>query len=490
MTTPTVTTAAMGVQNPTFHHGGKLENLADGQVRRVPLSQINPSPENDELYISASPKERENQKLAADIRAEGVKNPLILTLDFYILSGHRRYHCAQRAGLQDVPCLFENIRRPELSKDAYIALLRSHNFQRQKTTLEQMREEIVDADKTTARRKLIEAREEKARELDSVDFVDIEGEVKRSKITSVKEEMVSAILAAVEERKAFWPLSVRSIHYALLNAPPLRNCGTNPKFRKLYANDRDSYGDLCDLCARLRLIGRLSWNAISDETRPFDLATLDNSPKTYFEREFHWFLRGFRRNLLQSQPHHIEIVGEKNTVRSTLKPIADKYGVPLTTARGFSSMTPRLDVSTRYKQSGKDKLIILALTDFDPCGEEIAHGFARSLRDDFGVKRERIELLKVALNQEQVERFSLVPDATAKISDKKSTKFTEKHGAFVWELEALPLPILQSELQSAIDSVLDVRAFNQELESEAENAVEIDTRRRMVLATVQQSDTF
>ncbi len=271
------------------------------------------------------------------------------------------------------------------------------------------------------------------------------------------------------------------IHYALLNNPPLRNTGNNPKFRKPYSNDRLSYGDLCDLCIRLRLVGRLSWNAINDETRPFDLPTVDNSPASFFERELHWFLRDYRRNLLQSQPHHIEIIGEKNTVRSTLKPIANKYTVPLTTARGFSSATPRLEVTQRYRKSGKDKLIILALTDFDPCGEQICHSFASSLRDDFGVRASKLELLKVALTPEQVERFNLPPGAEAKKSDKKSAKFTAKYGAFVWELEALPLPVLQSELQRAIDSVIDARAFNQELEAESENGVEIDRKRQIAM---------
>jgi len=470
----------------TFQHTGKYEDMADNVVREVDISDVTPSPENDTLYRSYDPTDRQNIKLAEDILADGIKCPLLLTKDFYIVSGHRRYHSARRAGLQSVPCLFLDKTRWGMSPGEYIALIRSHNFNREKSITEQMREAIVDTDKTTARRALMEAREEKSLEGQSADFVDIEGEVKRSKITAVKEEMVAAILAAVQERRAFWPLSVRSIHYALLNNPPLRNCGKNPKFRIPYGNNADSYNDLCDLCARLRLVERLSWNAINDETRPFDLPTLDATPATYFERELHWFLKGYRRNLLQSQPHHIEIVGEKNTVRSTLKPVADEFTVPLTTARGFSSLTPRLDVFTRYRRSGKDKLIVLALTDFDPCGEEIAHSFARSLRDDFGVRHDSLELLKVALNQEQVDRFNLPPDMKAKASDKKSAKFSAKHGAFVWELEALPLPTLQSELRNAIDSVLDIKAFNQELEEEAENAVEIDAKRQMAMNALRE----
>jgi hypothetical protein len=469
--------------NATFQHTGKLEKNPSGDVVATPVSHIKPSPENDEIYHPYDPSERQNQRLIADIAADGVKCPLLLTRDFFIISGHRRYHSARLAGVGCVPCLFEDVYRCKMSPDAFIALLRSHNLQREKTLSEQMAEAIIDTDKDTAYSALIEAREAKEKEGMGADFVIIEGEVKRSQITAVKEEMVAAILRVTEERRDFWPLSVRSIHYALLNDPPLRNCGKNPKFRIHYKNDENSYNDLCDLCTRLRLVGRLSWNAINDETRPFDLPLLDNQPSSFFERELDWFLTQYRRNLLQTQPHHIEIVGEKNTVRSTLKPVADKFTVPLSTARGFSSMTPRLDVFERFRNSGKSKLIILALTDFDPCGEEIAHSFARSLRDDFGVPWERLELLKVALNEEQVERFELPPDMKAKSSDKKSAKFSakSKYGSYVWELEALPLPVLQSELEAAIDSVLDKKAFNEQLKIEHDDAVEINTFRQRAM---------
>jgi hypothetical protein len=321
--------------NATFRHG-KLDKASITEVREIDLNLIKPSPDNDLLYQRYDPTERENQKLVEDIFHNGVRSPLVLSADFYILSGHRRYHSAKRPRLQSVPCIFDDkVIRGDGPRGShgYLAVLRQHNLQRVKSVSEMLREAVVDTDKATAHRSLIAARREKARELSTVDFVTIEGESKRSRITEVKEGMVRAIQAAVDERKDFWPLSVRSIHYALLNDPPLRNTGNNAKFRKRYANDDVSYDDLYNLCLRLRLAGRLSWNAINDETRPFDLPTLDDSPASYFERELHWFLRGYRRDLMQSHPHHIEIIGEKNTVRPTLKPIADNFGIPLTTAR-------------------------------------------------------------------------------------------------------------------------------------------------------------
>ena len=45
----------------------------------------------------------------------------------------------------------------------------------------------------------------------------------------------------------FCPLSDRSMHYALLNDPPVRHAG---KPESVYGNDRASYHDLTDLLSR------------------------------------------------------------------------------------------------------------------------------------------------------------------------------------------------------------------------------------------------
>ena len=90
----------------------------------------------------------------------------------------------------------------------------------------------------------------------------------------------------------------------------------------------------------------------------------------------------------------------------------------LTIGRGYCSLRPRSDIAERFHKSGKDRLVLLMLSDFDPDGEEIAHSFARSLRDDFGIQR--IEPIKVALTAEQVKEFDLPPAMKAK---KKSSQY-------------------------------------------------------------------
>src|SRR5579871_1789829 len=108
---------------------------------------------------------------------------------------------------------------------------------------------------------------------------------------------------------------------------------------------------------------------------------------------------------MQSQPNHVEIVGEKNTIEGVIRPIAMDYTIPYTIGRGYSSLPPRYAMAQRFKQSGKEQLVLLVLSDFDPEGEDIAESFARSMRDDFGIKR--IVPIKVALTSEQVQEMPL-----------------------------------------------------------------------------------
>jgi 5S rRNA maturation endonuclease (ribonuclease M5) len=75
---------------------------------------------------------------------------------------------------------------------------------------------------------------------------------------------------------------------------------------------------------------------------------------------------------MQGQPHHIEILLEKNALRSIIESVARNYCIPVTTTRGYSSLSPRFDLVQRFLRSGKSKLILLMLTDFDPDGEQIA----------------------------------------------------------------------------------------------------------------------
>lgn len=445
-----------------------------GQVRvffRRVESLLHP-PENDDVYKPICLDDPAVLSLAESVRKHGVKEPLIVTLDNYVLSGNRRLVASRLAGLAEVPCILEPITRAD---PKFLLMLTECNRQRVKTADELAREAVVAVNADDAHRQLRQYRVAAA--MGDFEPIDIEGEVKRHKISGAKKPMLLAALSVISARRRFWPLTLRSVHYALLNDPPMRNAGGRGK---RYANDLHSYKDLSDLLIRARLEGALTWDAIDDPTRPVTVWDVHRAVGTYVEREVGGFLKSYWRDLQQSQPRHLEIVGEKNTIANVIRPVASDYCIPMTLGRGYCSGSPRKKIVERFEASGRDSLVLLVLSDFDPEGEDVAHSLARSLRDEFDVPD--VCLVKVTLTAEQVKEYNLPTVLTAKKGSSRRKKFVEKYGEAVHELEALSPEVMQLLLRDAVQSVLDVDAFDAELAAEREDAAALERLRRQMLS--------
>jgi hypothetical protein len=436
----------------------------------VPLSEIRPARVNDQVYRPVDAADPDVQSLVESIREHGLREPLVLTTDSVILSGHRRHVACRLAGLDVAPC-----RRVDmLSTDSgFLRLLVEHNRQRMKSLDERLREEVIAADPEECHRHLVEHRRQQSRVC--VDTITIVGVKKRAKISPAKGPFLEAILRVLAERRDYWPLSDRQIHYALLNYPPLIHAS---KPASTYQNVEKSYKACIDLLTRGRLERLVPWEAIHDPTRPVCTWNAHREPGRFIGSQLEEFLKGYYRDLMQSQPNHIEIIGEKNTIQSVVDRVTMDYCIPYTIGRGYCSLDPRREMALRFRKSGKERLVLLAMSDFDPDGEDIAHSFARSMRDDFGIKK--IEPMKVALTSRQVRDLKLPPRLKAKEGSSGYESFVEKYGDDVFELEAVPPDQLQAILRDAIDAVLDVAAFNAEVEAEKRDAAYLEGVRKTV----------
>ena len=137
----------------------------------------------------------------------------------------------------------------------------------------------------------------------------------------------------------------------MLNAPPLLH-SSNPPSR--YRNDYASYKDLTDMLTRARLEGYIAFEVIHDPMRAVTLHGVDANLSSYYDWQTQVLLDDYRRDLMQSQRHHIEILVEKNALRGVLSPVASKYCIPIVFARGINTTTPIYDTAQRYKASGKE----------------------------------------------------------------------------------------------------------------------------------------
>ena len=143
-------------------HAAKRKPKADHNDVTMRLCDIHPSPENDTLYRPVDPTDPSIIAMAKSMRERGVLEPLVISMDGYILSGHRRYCAAKLAGLEHVPVRIHPIRRSD-DIDAFVVLLREYNRQRVKSLDEQIREAVIDADPDESYAELADHRREKAK---------------------------------------------------------------------------------------------------------------------------------------------------------------------------------------------------------------------------------------------------------------------------------------------------------------------------------------
>ena len=458
-----------------------VPSAAQDRIVIMPLAEIRPSPENDRLYRPIDAADPEIRQLATSIRQHGVREPLVITRDHFILSGHRRHSAAVLAGLSEVPVRIEPIRRED-DPDQFLVLLREYNRQRDKSHDEKLREELVTVDPDTAYTSLIAHRAAEAEV--HVETIQLGAQRKRSKFRKEKHQFRDAVIKLVYQYRKHWPLTDRRIHYYLLNDPPIKNT----RLGQRYQNDVESYDRLTDMVTRLRLDGSIPFGAITDETRPIETWHVHQCPRSFIRNELDEFGRGYWRDLLQSQPNHIELLCEKNTVWPTVRRVAMQYCIPVTSGRGHSSLDPRYQMAQRYQRSGKEQLIVIIAADFDPAGECIAESFARSMRDDFDI--EQIVPIKAALTHEQTETLDVhVNGMPTKEKDGQRKTFERKFGVGqkCYELEAILPETLEQILTETIDSVIDREAFNRELDAERADAAWLATLRKHVVATLGES---
>jgi hypothetical protein len=223
------------------------------RIVRKRVAHLKPSPENEQLYLPVDPSDPEIIALAESIKREGLHEPLVITADRYIVSGHRRHTALRLAGQKQAPCRVLAVKRKDLTRDQYVAMLRDHNRQRTKSAAEAMREAIVDVDLEQAISNLnVRRRSSLERYLENgVGEFRLDGTKKRHGIRMAEKgdhvELIKSVV--LEELRKYWPLDNRRVHYALLNHSFYRN--TREKLR--YQNDGLSYDATNDLLTRLRL---------------------------------------------------------------------------------------------------------------------------------------------------------------------------------------------------------------------------------------------
>ncbi len=191
-------------------------------------------------------------------------------------------------------------------------------------------------------------------------------------------------------------------------------------------------------------------------------------------------MRGYARDLLQSQQQHFEIVVEKLTVHNFIKPVAGRYCMPVVVMRGNSGIDARHQIARRFEASGKHSLFLFCAGDCDPDGDSIVSTTLCSLRDDFHI--DNVRGTRVAMTHGQADQLSLPRMLEAKKKSSNYASFVHNHGRTdCYELESVSVERLQGWFDDAIKGVIDVEAYNHEVDQQKREAAAIMARRQAIL---------
>ena len=446
-------------------------------LRTVKTNEIKTPLINDSLY--QAPSEDRLISLANDIKVNGLINPIRVSKDLFIYDGNTRLKALKILGYNEIDVIVNE----DLLSDSedFIRLLVSANNQRVKTDKELLQEIQISINPMEY---------EKRRMVINGDFVNldsIEGSLKANReISDIKDDLTKAIIEIIVEYQEYLPLTVRAIHYILLD----KNVLTNTKKKdSVYKNDRSSYSGLSNLLTKLRINKTIKYEWIRDDGRKLYKNRGFDSAKRYIDYEVNKMFTNYFRDIQQSQKAYNIIFCEKETLRPILEKLTIKYGIPIAFIKGGSSLTIRHNFINDWQNSGSKKIInAMVLSDFDPAGYRIKDTLIGSLQSDF-----RNELKGIALNAfhigitpKQIAKYNLHSDLDAKESDKNFIHFVNVTNSLkAYELDSLKPNQLLDEVEEAIKNCIDIDLYNDEIKKYNNDIKEIETiRKKFSLALV------
>ena len=451
--------------------GGNGNGRDHYAVEFLRIDEIKPSPENEDIY---GPIEHDGsmENLIDSIRRKGLEEPILVTADRFILSGHRRYYACRCLGWDEVPVRIRKGIRRKGNREYHRELI-EYNPQRIKKAGSLLREALLrdsDAADTYA---AIKSRREASMQVDT-DFMEVEGAKAITPISDRRFPFLEAVEKVIEDLRSYWPLSIRQIHYRLLNDPPLKQTPKRSKFgleHYRYKNDDSSYNSLVDLLTSARYRGQVSMTCIDDPTRPQKTHGGWSSVAEFVQKEVEDFLVGYHRDRQQDQPRHIEVFAEKNTLYRIVERACKGYYVPFSIGRGFCSIPVWRDMAKRFEWSEKERMTLIIVSDYDPEGLELADDAIRSL----GLHGVPVDGHRIAVTPEQIEELDLAEDFNpAKESSSRYASFVDRTGdTKTWEVEALPPDYLVEQIKAAIEGNMNMEVYEAVCDQEEEDCDEL-----------------
>jgi len=235
-------------------------------------------------------------------------------------------------------------------------------------------------------------------------------------------EMIETINTILDEyENQGFKLSLRQLYYQLVA-------------RSYVPNTVQSYKRVGDIVSNGRQAGLIDWDMIEDRGRETVTVSHWSSPAQIIRAS----AEQFRIDKWKDQPHHIEVMVEKDALSGVLEPVCRELDIAITANKGYSSSSTMYEIGQRLSNlNSRGKAItIIYLGDHDPSGIDMTRDVTDRLTMYSELDAGDIEVIRLALNYSQVEEWQ-PPENPAKQTDSRFASYMVKFGKSSWELDAV-----------------------------------------------------
>ncbi|WP_070964927.1 hypothetical protein [Vibrio sonorensis] len=233
--------------------------------------------------------------------------------------------------------------------------------------------------------------------------------------------------------------------------------------RDLIPNTERSYANLGNIVGRARASGEVDWGLIEDRGRQRKANVHWTSPLNGIES----LISSYQIDKWEHQDYYLEVWVEKEALSDVVGQVCRPLDVAFFACRGYNSQSEMYQAGKRlqYQSSLGKKPIVLHLGDHDPSGIDMTADNENRLSM---FAREPIEVKRLALNMDQIERYNPPPNPT-KLTDSRSKRYVEQFGAYSWELDALEPAVLSELIEDNVKRYRDDHVWQKALEREIEH---------------------
>ena len=274
--------------------------------------------------------------------------------------------------------------------------------------------------------------------------------------------------------------------------------GVKPTLRTLFyrlvslgliPNTRSAYKQLSRKLVQARKKGLFAWDFLEDKVR----YTIDKYDATYrseedltqckerceyrlenidikrlIENEFGWLTVSDWIGFWAKQPVTVELWIEKDALAATFDSWLSDLEITIRVNRGYSSWTFIYEnvQALKRKLEDHDKIVILYAGDLDPSGVDIER-FLREALDYFGITQEQVIFKRVAITEDQVDKYNLPPrpeDIQTLQKLERDPRYKKYNKQYIVELDALVAIVpeeFREELRSTILQYHDEKIYEE-----------------------------